>query len=59
MNILNKYYCKKIEVGALLERPDPLANFTETPRRSFIESLCQAHTLQVIAEMKRASPSKG
>jgi len=60
MNILNKILLqKKIEVGALLEQPDPLANFTETPRRSFIESLCQAHTLQVIAEMKRASPSKG
>lgn len=60
MNILNKILQqKKIEVGALLEQPDPLANFTETPRRSLIESLRQAHTLQVIAEMKRASPSKG
>ncbi len=43
----------------MLEQPDPLANFTDTPRRSLIESLRQAHTLQVIAEMKRASPSKG
>ncbi|MFM9533019.1 indole-3-glycerol phosphate synthase TrpC [Lysinibacillus sp. IITD104] len=60
MNILNKILQqKKIEVGALLEQPDPLANFTDTPRRSLIESLRQAHTLQVIAEMKRASPSKG
>ena len=46
-------------MGALLEQPDPLTNFTDTPRRSLIESLRQAHTLQVIAEMKRASPSKG
>ena len=55
MNILNKILQqKKIEVGALLEQPDPLANFTETPRPSLVETL-----LQVIAEMKRASPSKG
>ncbi|MGE7946619.1 indole-3-glycerol phosphate synthase TrpC [Lysinibacillus sp. NPDC093688] len=60
MNILNKILeQKKIEVGALLEQPDPLANFTEKPRPSLFERLRKAETLQVISEMKRASPSKG
>ncbi|WP_155591752.1 indole-3-glycerol phosphate synthase TrpC [Lysinibacillus cavernae] len=60
MNILNKILQqKRIEVVALLEQPDPLANFSEKPRPSLFESLHKAHTLQVIAEMKRASPSKG
>ncbi|MEB2299965.1 indole-3-glycerol phosphate synthase TrpC [Lysinibacillus xylanilyticus] len=60
MNILNKILeQKKIEVGALLEQPDPLANFTEKPRPSLFERLRKAETLQVVSEMKRASPSKG
>jgi len=60
MNILNKILeQKKIEVSALLEQPDPLANFTEKPRPSLFETLRQAEKLQVISEMKRASPSKG
>ncbi|KOS60949.1 indole-3-glycerol phosphate synthase TrpC [Lysinibacillus agricola] len=60
MNILNKILeQKKLEVGALLERPDPLANFTEKLRPSLFERLRKAETLQVISEMKRASPSKG
>ncbi len=60
MNILNKILeQKKIEVGALLEQPDPLANFTEKLRPSLFERLRKADTLQVISEMKRASPSKG
>lgn len=60
MNILNKILeQKKIEVGALLEQPDPLANFTEKLRLSLFERLRKADTLQVISEMKRASPSKG
>lgn len=60
MNILNKILeQKKIEVGALLEQPDPLANFTEKLRPSLFERLRKTDTLQVISEMKRASPSKG
>jgi len=60
MNILKKILeQKKIEVVALLEQPDPLANFTEKPRPSLFEQLREAETLQVISEMKRASPSKG
>ncbi|MGE7687998.1 indole-3-glycerol phosphate synthase TrpC [Lysinibacillus sp. NPDC097214] len=60
MNILNKILeQKKMEVGALLEQSDPLANFTEKPRPSLFERLRKAETLQVISEMKRASPSKG
>jgi len=60
MNILNKILeQKKIEVGALLEQPDPLAKFTEKLRPSLFERLRKAETLQVISEMKRASPSKG
>lgn len=60
MNILQKILQqKRIEVGALLEQPDPLANFSEKQRPSLFQSLRQANTLQVIAEMKRASPSKG
>jgi len=60
MNILNKILeQKKIEVGALLEQPDPLANFTEKPRPSLFEQLRKAEIIQVISEMKRASPSKG
>ncbi|MCG7435756.1 indole-3-glycerol phosphate synthase TrpC [Lysinibacillus fusiformis] len=60
MNILQKILQqKRIEVGALLEQPDPLANFSEQQRPSLFQSLRQANTLQVIAEMKRASPSKG
>ncbi|MEK5232691.1 indole-3-glycerol phosphate synthase TrpC [Lysinibacillus sp. FSL K6-0232] len=60
MNILNKILQqKKVEVGALLEQPDPLANFVEKPRPSLFEALYKANKLQVIAEMKRASPSKG
>ncbi|MFJ3386502.1 indole-3-glycerol phosphate synthase TrpC [Lysinibacillus sp. NPDC086135] len=60
MNILNKILeQKKIEVSALLEQPDPLANFTEKLRPSLFERLRKAETLQVISEMKRASPSKG
>jgi len=60
MNILHKILQqKRIEVGALLEQPDPLAGFTDKPRPSLFQSLRQANTLQVIAEMKRASPSKG
>ncbi len=60
MNILNKILeQKKIEVGALLEQPDPLANFTAKPRPSLFEHMRTAETLQVISEMKRASPSKG
>lgn len=60
MNILTKILeQKKIEVGALLEQPDPLANFVERPRELLFETLRKADTLQVISEMKRASPSKG
>lgn len=60
MNILYKILQqKKIEIGALLEQPDPLANFTEKSRPSLVETLRQATTLQVVAEMKRASPSRG
>ncbi|MFJ7979421.1 indole-3-glycerol phosphate synthase TrpC [Lysinibacillus xylanilyticus] len=60
MNILNKILeQKKIEVSALLEQPDPLANIIEKPRPSLFEQLRKAETLQVISEMKRASPSKG
>ncbi|MEA0565600.1 indole-3-glycerol phosphate synthase TrpC [Lysinibacillus irui] len=60
MNILNKILQqKRIEVDALLEQPDPLASYTEKTRPSLFDSLRQANTLQVIAEMKRASPSKG
>lgn len=60
MNILTKILAqKKLEVGALLEQPDPLANFTENKRVSLFETLRKSETLQVISEMKRASPSKG
>ncbi len=60
MNILHKILeQKKIEVGALLEQPDPLASFTEKKRRSLFDTLRESATLQIIAEMKRASPSKG
>ena len=60
MNILNKIIeQKKLEVGALLEQPDPLANFIEKKRMSLFETLRKSQTLQVIAEIKRASPSKG
>ena len=60
MNILTKILeQKKLEVGALLEQPDPLANFTGKPRNSLFEALQKADTLQVISEIKRASPSKG
>ncbi|MGE7091009.1 indole-3-glycerol phosphate synthase TrpC [Lysinibacillus sp. NPDC048646] len=60
MNILNKILeQKKLEVGALLEQPDPLANYTEKKRRSLFETIRKSQTVQVIAEMKRASPSKG
>ncbi|WP_341299898.1 indole-3-glycerol phosphate synthase TrpC [Lysinibacillus sp. FSL H8-0500] len=60
MNILTKILQqKKVEVGALLEQPDPLADFIAKPRPSLFESLYKTNKLQVIAEMKRASPSKG
>lgn len=60
MNILTKIIeQKKIEVDALLTQPDPLANFNEIKRNSLFATLKSADTLQVIAEMKRASPSKG
>ncbi|MEB2279124.1 indole-3-glycerol phosphate synthase TrpC [Lysinibacillus xylanilyticus] len=60
MNILNKILeQKKVEVSALLEQPDPLTNFTEKLQPSLFERLRKAETLQVISEMKRASPSKG
>lgn len=60
MDILTKILeQKKIEVGALLEQPDPLANFTKQHRVSLFETLRKSDTLQVISEMKRASPSKG
>lgn len=60
MNILTKILeQKKIEVGALREQPDPLATTTQKQRVSLFETLRKANTLQVISEMKRASPSKG
>lgn len=60
MDILTKILeQKKIEVGALLEQPDPLVNFIEKHRVSLFETLRKSDTLQVISEMKRASPSKG
>lgn len=60
MNILTKILeQKKIEVGALLEQPDPLANTTVKTRESLFETLRKSNRLQVISEMKRASPSKG
>ncbi|MEK5332072.1 indole-3-glycerol phosphate synthase TrpC [Lysinibacillus sp. FSL W8-0992] len=60
MNILTKIIeQKKIEVADLLTQPDPLADFNEIKRNSLFATLNTADTLQVIAEMKRASPSKG
>lgn len=60
MNILTKIIeQKKIEVANLLTQPDPLANFTVIKRNTLFATLSSADTLQVIAEMKRASPSKG
>ncbi|MGE7841263.1 indole-3-glycerol phosphate synthase TrpC [Lysinibacillus sp. NPDC093712] len=60
MNILTKIIeQKKIEVADLLTQPDPLADFNEIKRHSLFATLNTADTLQVIAEMKRASPSKG
>lgn len=60
MNILTKIIeQKKIEVANLLTQPDPLANFTVTKHNTLFATLSSADTLQVIAEMKRASPSKG
>lgn len=60
MNILTKIIeQKKIEVANLLIQPEPLANFTDIKRNSLFATLSSADTLQVIAEMKRASPSKG
>lgn len=60
MNILTKIIeQKKIEVDALLTQPDPLANCNEIKRNALFATLKSADTLQVIAEMKRASPSKG
>lgn len=60
MNILTKIIeQKKIEVANLLTQPDPLANFTDIKRNTLFATLSSADTLQVIAEMKRASPSKG
>ncbi|MFJ7405124.1 MULTISPECIES: indole-3-glycerol phosphate synthase TrpC [unclassified Lysinibacillus] len=60
MNILTKIIeQKKIEVADLRTQPDPLADFNEIKRNSLLATLNTADTLQVIAEMKRASPSKG
>ncbi len=60
MNILTKIIeQKKIEVANLLTQPDPLANFADIKRNTLFATLSSADTLQVIAEMKRASPSKG
>ena len=58
MNILTKIIeQKKIEVDTLLTQPDPLANFNEIKRDALFATLKSADTLQVIAEMKRASPN--
>ncbi|MEG0259366.1 MAG: indole-3-glycerol phosphate synthase TrpC [Lysinibacillus sp.] len=60
MNILQKIIAQKhVEVAALLEQPDPLASANYKARPSLYESLRKSDTLQVISEMKRASPSKG
>lgn len=60
MNILTKIIeQKKIELADLLAQPDPLTNGSERKRASLFTTLKTADTLQVIAEMKRASPSKG
>lgn len=59
MTILDKILAKKEEeVKALLAKsPQPIHKVA--PRPSLFETLRKADRLQVIAEMKRASPSKG
>lgn len=60
MNILTKIIeQKKIEVDDLLAQPEPFISAIENKRASLFTTLKAADTLQVIAEMKRASPSKG
>ncbi|MFJ7665844.1 indole-3-glycerol phosphate synthase TrpC [Lysinibacillus sp. NPDC097195] len=60
MNILTKIIeQKKIEVAELLAQSNPLTTSNDSKRDSLLTTLKMADTLQVIAEMKRASPSKG
>ena len=50
---------KKHEVALLRERISDFGERRASPKRPFIQSLRQEHGLAIIAEVKKASPSKG
>ena len=59
MTILQQILDKKVELLPQLKAEAPNFELLNTKRPSLYETLMQATTLQVISEMKRASPSKG
>lgn len=50
---------KEKEVAELLKQKGPVIHRTDKPRPSLLQTLRKTEHLQVIAEIKRASPSKG
>lgn len=58
--ILDKIIAKKADVVEDLKQQQAvLQNSPLIPKKSFIEKLANADQLAIIAEFKRASPSKG
>ena len=59
MTILQQILNKKAEQLPTLKATKPIFELVQTKRPSLYETLRNAQILQVISEMKRASPSKG